>query len=140
MTTINFPSGPTIGQVYTFGGRAWEWNGVGWVATPGATLTSLIPNSQTGTTYTLALTDAGKCVYMNNAAANALTIPPNSTVALPVDTRIFVLQEGVGATTIAAGAGVTISTADGLKVGGQHKMISLVKRGTDAWISIGTTA
>lgn len=31
MTTINFPSTPTLNQEYTFQGKTWIWNGVGWV-------------------------------------------------------------------------------------------------------------
>ena len=33
-------------------------------------------NTQTGTTYTLVLADAGKVVEMNNASSNTLTVPP----------------------------------------------------------------
>ena len=40
-------------------------------------------NTQTGTTYTLALADKGKIVEMNNASANTLTIPTNASVAFP---------------------------------------------------------
>ena len=43
---------------------------------------------QTGTAYTLVLADAFKLVAMNNAAANTLTVPPNSSVAFPIGTRI----------------------------------------------------
>lgn len=28
----NFPSNPTLGQVYTFNGRSWKWTGVQWLA------------------------------------------------------------------------------------------------------------
>src|SRR5689334_11950484 len=56
-------------------------------------------NAQTGTTYTLVLGDAGKVVEMNNAASNTLTVPPNSSVAFPVNTVIEVFQLGAGATS-----------------------------------------
>lgn len=102
--------------------------------------TTLELNAQTGTTYTFVLADAGKRVAMSNAAANVATVPPNSTVAFPVNTTIFVSQDGAGATSIAAGAGVTINTAEGLKVGAQWKMVSLIKTATDTWMAIGTIA
>jgi len=70
-------------------------------------------NEQTGTTYTLALTDDGKLVEMNNASANTLTVPPNSSVAFPVGSQILVLQTGAGQTTLVAGAGVTVNSKDG---------------------------
>lgn len=167
MTTINFPSTPSVDQVYTLGDKTWVWNGKGWraqhepraldaelrdrathtgtqsmstVTGLDAALTTLTPNAQTGTAYTLALADAGKRVAMSNAAANVVTVPLNSAVAFPVNTMIFVSQDGAGASSIAAAGGVTINTAEGLKVGGQYKMISLIKTATNTWMAIGTIA
>lgn len=92
-------------------------------------------NTQTGTSYTLALADKGKVVEMNNAAANILTIPPNSTVAFPINARIDIFQLGAGQTSIAAGAGVTIrSDAGKLKIAAQYGGASLYKRGTNEWV------
>lgn len=107
---------------------------------PSLTEQRLDANLQTGTAYTLALTDAGKRVSMANAAANVLTVPPNSSVPFPVDTIVFVSQDGAGATSVAAGSGVTVNVAEGLKVGGQYKMVSLIKTAADTWTGIGTVA
>lgn len=30
MPSIDFPSSPSLNQTYTFEGRTWKWNGVGW--------------------------------------------------------------------------------------------------------------
>ena len=30
MTTVNFPADPITNEVYTFGGRSWQWNGRAW--------------------------------------------------------------------------------------------------------------
>lgn len=90
-------------------------------------------NTQTAS-YTLVLTDAGKPVEINNASANDLTVPPNSSVPFPIGTQILGAQYGAGQTTIVAGSGVTIrSTGGKLKSAGQYSMWSLVKRGTDEW-------
>ena len=95
-------------------------------------------NAQVGTTYTLALTDDGKVVEMNNASANTLTVPPNSSVAFPVGAQILVLQTGAGQTTLAAGAGVTINSKDGnLKLSAQWCAATLIKRATDTWVVVG---
>ena len=95
-------------------------------------------NAQTGTTYTLVLADGGKLVEMNNASANTLTVPPNSSVALPVGTQILVLQTGAGQTTLAAGSGVTINSKDGnLKLSAQWCAATLIKRATDTWVAVG---
>ena len=95
-------------------------------------------NAQVGTTYTLALTDDGKIVEMNNASANTLTVPPNSSVAFPVGSQILVLQTGAGQTTVAAGAGVTVNSKDGnLKLSAQWCAATLIKRATDVWVVVG---
>ena len=97
-----------------------------------------IENAQTGTTYTLVLTDAGKMVTMTNASANTLTVPPNADVAFPVNTRLDIIQYGAGQTTIAAGAGVTIySSGSKLKLTGQYSGVSLWKKATNTWVLVG---
>jgi hypothetical protein len=96
-----------------------------------------IENAQTGTTYTLALTDAGKMVTLTNASAITLTIPTNATVAFPTNTRIDLLQYGAGQVTV-GGAGVTIySSGSKLKLTGQYSGASLWKKATDTWVLIG---
>jgi len=95
-------------------------------------------NAQVGTAYTLVAADAGKEVNMANGAVNVVTVPPNADVPHPVRTVIFVGQGGVGATSVAAGAGVTLNGE--LNVGGQHKMISLIKTATNTWTVLGGVA
>jgi len=94
-------------------------------------------NPQTGTTYTLALTDAGKAVECNNAAAISLTVPPNSTVPFPIGSVVEILQVGAGAVTIVAGAGVTVNTPSSLVSHGQWSTLGLRKRNTDIWVLSG---
>ena len=92
-------------------------------------------NAQTGTSYTLVLTDASKTVTMSNASANTLTVPPNASVAFPTGTRLMVQQLGAGATTIAAGAGVTINapTTVTLAIDEQYESRGLLKTDTNTW-------
>lgn len=94
-------------------------------------------NTQTAS-YTLALTDVGKIVEMNVGSANNLTVPPNSSVAFAVNTRIDLVQYGAGQTTVVAGSGVTIRSSGGnLKMTRQYSGGSLYKRGTDEWVLVG---
>jgi len=95
-------------------------------------------NAQTGTTYTAVLTDDGKLVTMSNASANTITIPPNSGVAFGIGTQINIAQLGAGATTIVAGAGVTLNS-DGakLKLNGQYAVATCVKIDTNTWFVVG---
>jgi hypothetical protein len=103
-----------------------------------AASTVVAPNTQTGTAYTLVLSDAGKAVEANNASANTVTVPPNSSVAFPVGTLIEICQLGAGQTTVVAGSGVTIRSAGGkLKLTGQYSAASLRKRASDEWLIVG---
>lgn len=97
-----------------------------------------VENAQTGTSYTLVLTDAGKMVTLTNASAITLTVPPNGDVAFPTNTRIDLLQYGAGQVTVAAGSGVTIySSSSKLKITGQYSGATLWKKATDTWVLVG---
>jgi hypothetical protein len=69
--------------------------------------TTLSFNAQTGTTYTLVAADLGKLVTTSNASAVTVTIPPSVFTA---GNQINVQSIGVGLTSFAAGAGVTITS------------------------------
>ncbi|KAA2285421.1 hypothetical protein [Arenimonas fontis] len=91
-------------------------------------------NAQSGTSYTLALSDAFRLVTMDNAAANTLIVPKNSVVAFPVGTRIDLGQDGSGQTTIAPVDGdVTIRTPETLKLRKRWAKATLIKRAVDTW-------
>lgn len=101
-------------------------------------LTQATLNSQTGTTYTLVLADAGKTIDLNNASSITLTVPPNSSVALASGTRIDLIQSGAGQVTVAAGAGVTInSKGAALKLTGQWSGATLIQRSANTWVLVG---
>jgi len=101
---------------------------------------NLVLNTQAAS-YTLALTDRGKLVEMNNAAANNLTVPANATVAFPIGTSILVSQLGAGQTSILPDAGVTVRSAGGaLNLASQYSMGTLVKRDTNEWYFSGDIA
>ena len=104
-------------------------------------LDNLTLNAQTGTTYTLVLTDAHKLVTLSNASAITATIPPNSDVAFEIGDQVNFLQLGAGQVTVAAGAGVTIrSEGSKLKLKGQYAAATCVKIATDEWVLVGNTA
>jgi hypothetical protein len=103
-------------------------NGVGGFTAPADTL---IANVQSGTTYTLVLTDSGKVVEFTNVGAVAVTIPTNAAVAFPVGTILEIAQMGAGIVTV-SGAGVTLEGT--LVTSGQFTSLALRKRATDEWI------
>lgn len=97
-------------------------------------------NAQTGTTYTLALTDVAKVVSLTNGSAITLTIPTNATVAFPTGTQILLYQGGAGQVTV-SGAGVTIrAQGSKTKMNGQYSVAGLLKVGTDEWVFFGNTS
>ena len=98
-------------------------------------------NAQTGTSYTLVLTDLAKLVTLTNAAAITLTVPPNASVAFPIGTQVLLYQGGAGQVTVAAGAGVTIrSQGSKLKLFDQYAVAGLLKVATDEWVIFGNLA
>ena len=95
-------------------------------------------NSQTGTSYTFVIGDEGLLVICTNASTIAATVPPNSSVAFSVGTRIDVAQGGAGKVTLTQGAGVTINSKSSNKsTNGQYVGVSLVKTATDTWLLFG---
>jgi hypothetical protein len=64
-------------------------------------------NAQTGTTYTFVSGDADKLVTTSNGSPVTVTIPPS---VFSAGQQINVQSIGVGLTTFAAGAGVTITS------------------------------
>jgi hypothetical protein len=72
-----------------------------------APVINLAFNAQTGTTYTLVASDTGKLVTTSNASAVTVTIPPSVFTA---GEQINLQSIGVGLTSFAQGAGVTITS------------------------------
>jgi hypothetical protein len=99
----------------------------------------LLQNPQTGTTYTLVLTDASnKLVELSNTSAITVTVPLNSSVAFPVGSQIMLLQTNTGQVTVAGASGaVTINGNPGLKLRAQWSSATLIKRATDTWVLVG---
>ena len=97
-------------------------------------------NAQTGTTYTLALSDGYKIVTLSNASAITVTIPKNATVAIPVGWRADFYWLGVGQPTFAPEDGsvtLELPASDTLSMAERYTFCSLVKRSTDTWIVVG---
>jgi hypothetical protein len=100
----------------------------------------IVTNRQTAS-YTLVLGDADKLVEINNASANNLTIPLNSSVAFATGTQILLVQYGAGQTTIVATSGVTIrSNGAKLKLNAQYSGATLIKIAENEWYLFGDIA
>ena len=101
-------------------------------------------NAQTGTTYTPVLGDAKQMVTLSNASAITVTIPPNSSVAYAVGSKIDFIQKGAGQVSFAQGSGVTIrstgATATAPKLRIQYSACTAWYEGSDVWYIVGDLA
>jgi hypothetical protein len=95
-------------------------------------------NEQTTSGYTLVLTDAGALIDYDYDGGAAISVPPNSSVAFPIGTRIRISKTGTsGNVNINEGSGVTINhweTAPAVRNMGTGE---LIKIGTDEWMLTG---
>lgn len=107
-----------------------------------ASFAQLTLRAVTTTSDTFVLADLrNKLVTYSNAAAIAVTIPLNSSVAFPIGTSINIAQTGAGQVTISGASGVTVrstgATATTPKTRAQYSAITCVKIATDEWLCLG---
>ena len=95
-------------------------------------------NQQTTRTYTIALTDNGKIVVLDNALSIVVSVPTNTT-AFPIGSQINILQTGLGQVSVVATtpATTTINATPGLNLRAQWSSATLIKRATEQWVLIG---
>lgn len=96
-------------------------------------------SNQTGTSYTLTLSDAERMVFMNNVSGNTVFIPINASVAFNINTSISILQEGTGTTSISGSNDVMLNGTSGgvAAINSQYNAVTVIKRDTDSWIIFG---
>jgi hypothetical protein len=94
----------------------------------------------TATSYTLALTDAGKLVTFTGGSAT-VTIPTNATVAFAVGDQINIAQLGTAQITMGTASGVTlVSAGSKTKTNGQYAVVTVVQYTANSWLLLGNTA
>lgn len=96
-------------------------------------------NVQSGTSYTLVESDAGKLIRTTNDTECDVTVPPNSEEDLPLRVPIYLLAWGEGALTVVEGDGVTVHPPAGetLVLDGQYAQAMLLQVATDEWVLTG---
>jgi urease beta subunit len=95
-------------------------------------------NQQTGTTYTMALSDLGSLVELSNASSITVTIPLESSVAFAIGDRIDLLQTNTGQVTVVGAVGVTLNAYDNqYKLNGRWAAGTIIKRAANTWVLIG---
>ena len=71
------------------------------------------------------------------ANSATLQVPNNSTVAFAVGTHIDIYQTGTGELIVSPISGVTIRSRNGLKLGGQYALATIIKTATNEWVLAG---
>lgn len=134
-TTYTLPSADgTSGQVLSTNGTG----GLSW-ATASASSYSTV-RTQSGTSYTLVLGDAGDYIQTTSTTAVTITVPPQSSVTWAADTEIYFEQNNTGQITIAAGSGVTINSSETLKSFARYSVLALKRVASDVWTLTGERA
>jgi lysophospholipase L1-like esterase len=99
-----------------------------------STIISVTENTQTGTTYTVASTDNGKVVTLNNASAITVTVP-----TLSAGFSCTFIQKGAGQVTFTT-SGTTISNAHSqTKTFGQYAAVTLYGLSSTSFVLAGDT-
>ena len=105
---------------------------------------SVATNLQTGTSYTLAASDNGKLVALNNSSAIAVTVPANGSVALPVGAVIMLAQFDNGTVTVSGASGVVIESAGAVSSNPATRAIyssmAAIQTAADTWLVVGDLA
>jgi len=141
----SFNSKLSLSDTLTISTRAWRQKGLDSLGAIKLNISDtsvfsrkLIQTNRQAASYTLALTDLNQLVEINNASANTLTVPLNSSIAFAIGSKIDIVQYGAGQTTITAASGVTINSYLGaLKIAGRYGACTLVKIGTNEWYCFG---
>lgn len=86
--------------------------------------------------FTLAATDVGKLIFVNNSSYSsfAMTVPANATVPIPVGSFIDIMTGDKGPVTLSPAGGVTIFGPSILH--GAGSSARLLKTATDGWVVV----
>ena len=134
------PTGPTgPSGIDGVDGATGETGATGATGTTGATGNSGYSiNDQTGTTYTVAASDAGKLTVLDNVSPITVTVDTELNVPIDIGKVMDFAQKGAGKVTFAGALGVIIKSKSGNKsIGAQNVIVSLIKESADTWYLVG---
>lgn len=125
----------TSGQVLTTNGSgtlSWATD-----ATGGGGSSYSAVRTQSGTTYTLVIGDAGDYIQTTSTTAVTITVPAQSSVTWAADTEIYFEQNNTGQITLVGASGVTINSSETLKTAGRYSVIALKRVAENTWTLTG---
>ena len=111
--SIGYTGSP--GPIGLFAGMGYTGSqGAGYAGSTGGFNSVQVVNVQTGTSYSLKLSDCGAVVEFYNPAPTTVIIPPDSAFGASVGQRVDIVQAGDGLVFFNGGPGVTINVAGGV--------------------------
>lgn len=129
--SLNFPVSPTPNEIYE--GFFWDVASNIWRR---LNAPALIFNAQTGTSYTIQLSDQNRVVELNNENPITLTVPSDS-INFPIGSSVNLVQTGLGTVVIEEASGVTVNATPGLQFRERWSSATLIKRASNLWLAIG---
>lgn len=137
-STVTGPTGPTgaVGATGPTGAQG----PTGPTGAAGQFSEAQVINEQSGVTYTLDSTDAGKLIKMTNSATCDVIIPTNAAEAFSIGQRVDILQHGTGQVEVVGDTGVTLRATPTAKLRARYSQASIIKIGTDEWVLAGDLA
>ena len=136
-TTYTLPSADgTSGQLLSTNGSGT----LSWATASGGGASYSAVRTQSGTTYTLVLGDAGDYIQTTSTTAVTITVPLQSSVAWVADTEIYFEQNNTGQITIAGASGVTVNSSETLKSFARYSVLALKRVASDVWTLTGERA
>ena len=124
-------------------GQVLSTNGTGtlsWATASGGGASYSAVRTQSGTSYTLVLGDAGDYIQTTSTTAVTITVPNQVTVTWAADTEIYFEQNNTGQITFVGASGVTINSSETLKTFARYSVVALKRVASDVWTLTGERA
>jgi hypothetical protein len=96
-----------------------------------------VVSTQSGATYTIQTSDAGKLILFTSASAVAVSV--TNTLDLLAGQRVDAIQYSTGQVTFTGTGGATLVDSLGLKTRAQWSVVTLLCTATDTYVLIGDT-
>ena len=132
--TLPATDGSNGDRLTTDGSGTLSWSAV----TSGASYSAV--RTQSGTTYTLVLGDAGDYIQTTSTTAVTITVPTQVSVTWAADTEIYFEQNNTGQITFVGASGVTINSSETLKTFARYSVVALKRVAENVWTLTGERA
>lgn len=134
---MNFPSSPTIGEIYTYASQSWKWSGTTWdrVTSVLETQVAILKS----TSFSLSFSDQSKVIQCSSASNITITIPTNALIPFEKGIEFAIVRYGTGEVIFSPSGGVILNSSESLRaINGQYEAATLKKIDTDEWLLLGS--